>query len=121
MSPARIKPWKLVIVESPYGSPNYQQVEDNKIYARACLRDCLARHESPIASHLLLTQQGVLDDSDPHQRREGFEAGHAWIAVADEIVVYQDLGISAGMWRGIKAAEAARKPITYRYLYGDNR
>lgn len=109
---------KLVVLESPYSVKPGWLAEKTPAYARACLRDCITRGESPIASHLLLTQPGVLDDSDAEERRIGMEAGHAWIAVADAVVVYQDLGISSGMWTGIKAAEAHRKEIIYRSLYG---
>lgn len=113
--------WKLVVVESPYGSKKVSEVERNIDYAMACVRDCLLRNESPIASHLLLTQAGILDDNDPYQRDMGVEAGNAWIAVADAVVVYTDLGISVGMRAGITVAEAHRKDILYRSLNGNNR
>ena len=38
-------------------------VEENVAYARAAVRDSLLRGESPIASHLLYTQPGILKDS----------------------------------------------------------
>lgn len=117
MTVAASRKWKLVVLESPYGAGS----EEFREFARGCLRDCLARNESPIASHLLLTLPGVLDDADVHQRVMGIDAGNAWIAVADAVVVYQDLGISAGMWKGIRTAEAHRKEIIYRSLYGDSR
>lgn len=113
--------WKLVVLESPYAAATQEEFDKNKAFARACLRDCLSRNESPIASHLLLTQQGVLDDNDPDQRKVGIGAGHAWTAVADAVVVYTDLGISAGMRAGITVAEAHRKEIIYRVLNGDHR
>ena len=40
-------------------------------YARACVADCLRRGEAPIASHLLYTQPGVLDDDVPEERAQG--------------------------------------------------
>lgn len=113
--------WKLVVLESPYGVGTEAVIERNREFARACLRDCLARNESPIASHLLLTQSGVLDDADMHQRVMGIDAGNAWIAIADAVVVYEDFGISAGMRRGIVMAEAHRTEIIYRSLHGNNR
>lgn len=113
--------FKLVVLESPYRGNTEAMTQKNREYARACLRDCITRRESPIASHPLLTQMDVLDDKDEDERRLGMEAGHAWIAVADAVVVYQDLGISGGMWLGIKAAEAQRKEIIYRSLYVNNR
>lgn len=84
---------RLVIVESPYAGA----VEANIAYAKAAVRDCLARLEAPIASHLLLTQKGILDDQDPAQRRLGIEAGWAWYRVAEARVFYLDLGMSSGM------------------------
>ena len=65
---------KRVILESPYAG----DVERNVAYARACLRDSLLRGEAPIASHLLYTQPGVLDDQIPEERQMGIDAGLAW-------------------------------------------
>lgn len=90
--------WKLVVLESPYGGNTRDLIERHVKYAMACLRDCLERGESPIARHLLLTQRGVFDDKVPEERKHGIAAGNAWIAVSDAVVVYQDMGISAGMW-----------------------
>lgn len=103
---------KRVILESPFAG----NIQLNVAYAKLCVRDMLLRGEAPIASHLLFTQDGLLDDNKPEQRKLGIAAGHAWIEVADEIVVYGDLGISKGMELGIANAKAAGKPITYRYL-----
>lgn len=106
---------KRVILESPFAG----LVELNIAYAKLCIRDMLLRNEAPIASHLLFTQPGLLDDTKPEQRKLGIAAGHAWIEVADEVVVYGDLGISKGMELGIENARKAGKPITYRYLPKD--
>ena len=103
---------RLVILESPYAG----DVRANEIYARACLRDSLGRGEAPIASHLLYTQPGVLDDNDPHERQWGIDAGLAWRAVAEWSVVYEDLGVSSGMRYGIAAAEAAGLTVQRRTL-----
>ena len=84
---------RLVIIESPYAG----DVERNLRYARACLADSLARGESPLASHLLFTQPGVLDDTKPEERKRGIAAGFAWRGVADATVFYTDLGMSDGM------------------------
>jgi hypothetical protein len=56
--------------------------------------DSLLRGEAPIASHLLYTQPGVLNDQVADERRLGIEAGLAWLRAAKATVVYQDLGIS---------------------------
>jgi hypothetical protein len=111
---------RLVILESPYaGTP--EQVEENIKYARTCLRDCLLRNESPIASHLLYTQPGVLDDTVPEERSNGIEAGLAWREMADASVVYVDRGISKGMRHGIEAAKAAGLHVEYRKLFPSER
>ena len=58
---------RRVILESPYAG----SVEENVAYARAAVRDSLLRGESPIASHLLYTQPGILRDDVPDERRAG--------------------------------------------------
>lgn len=103
---------RLVILESPYAG----DVERNIAYARRCIRDALYRREAPIASHLLYTQPGVLDDDVPVERKLGIDAGLAWRAVAQASVVYTDLGISEGMKYGIAAAGSAGLPIEYRTI-----
>lgn len=103
---------RLVILESPFAG----DVEANIEYARACVHDSLSRGEAPIASHLLYTQPGVLDDDDPTERQWGIDAGLAWKAVAHGSVVYTDRGVSKGMEYGIKAALAAGIPVEYRTI-----
>ena len=103
---------RLVIVESPFAG----DVDANVNYARRCVRDSLLRGEAPIASHLLYTQPGVLDDGIPDERKHGIDAGLAWRAVAQASVVYTDRGISTGMKYGIAAAEAAGIPVEYRSI-----
>ena len=103
---------KLVIVESPYAG----DVEKNVEYARRCVRDSLLRGEAPIASHLLYTQPGILDDDIPAERQHGIDAGLAWRAVAQASVVYVDLGVSRGMEYGIAAAKDAGVPVEFRRL-----
>lgn len=103
---------KLVIIESPYAG----DIEANVEYARRCVRDSLSRGEAPIASHLLYTQPGILNDDDPDERQWGIDAGLAWRAVAEASVVYTDRGITKGMHYGIAAAEQAGIPIEYRSI-----
>lgn len=102
----------LVILESPYAG----DIETNLQYARACVKDALHRGEAPIASHLLYTQEGILDDHDPRERQLGIQAGLAWLAVAQRSVVYTDRGISPGMQQWIEAALRAGIPVEYRTL-----
>jgi len=103
---------RRVIVESPYAG----DIEANEAYARAALRDCLLRGEAPIASHLLYTQPGVLDDLIPEERTLGIEAGLVWGDTAEATVVYTDRGVSGGMRYGIARAEQLGRPIEYRTL-----
>lgn len=103
---------RRVILESPFAG----DVEANIEYARRCVRDSLARGEAPIASHLLYTQPGILNDLEPAERAWGIDAGLAWRAVAEASVVYTDRGISSGMRYGIAAAENAGIPVEYRQL-----
>lgn len=76
---------KRVILESPFAG-NWLQRWLNVRYARRCLRDALQRGEAPIASHLLYTQRGVLDDAKPAARQLGIDAGLAWKSVAQASV-----------------------------------
>lgn len=101
---------RLVVLESPYAG----DIEANVAYAREALADSLKRGEAPIASHLLFTQPGVLDDDNPAERQQGIDAGHAWYRNADACVVYIDRGTTAGMVVGIHRAEAYGIPIEYR-------
>lgn len=106
---------RLIILESPFAG----DIQRNKKYARACVRDSLLRGEAPLASHLLYTQAGILDDQTPSERRLGIEAGLAWGAVADATVVYHDLGISRGMEQGIARAQKEERLVEYRLLRGE--
>lgn len=107
---------RLVILESPYAGKTAEEINGNIEYARRCVRDSLMRGEAPIASHLLYTQPGILDDSIPVERMQGIAAGLAWRKVAEASVVYVDKGISQGMRYGIAAAEAAGLDIEIRRI-----
>ena len=100
-----------VIVESPFAGG-----WKNVLYSRRCVLDCLNRDESPYASHLLYTQKGMLDDTKPDERRKGIAAADGWLAVADRVVVYCDLGITRGMVIGIVKAARLGKPIQLRWI-----
>lgn len=101
-----------VVVESPFAG----EVARNIRYVRACLRDCLLRGEAPIASHALYTQEGILDDQKPDERKLGMEAGFTWNKLADKVVVYEDFGHSNGMKAGIEVANTHGIPVEYRTL-----
>lgn len=103
---------KLVIIESPYAG----DVEANVAYARDCMKDSILRGEAPIASHLLYTQPGVLDDEIPRERALGIDAGLAWRKVADLAVFYVDRGWSGGMESARKLYRAEGFPFVERSL-----
>ncbi len=105
-----------VILESPFAADTAQELQANIEYARKCVRDSLSRGEAPIASHLLYTQEGILDDTIPQEREWGINAGLAWKAVADASVVYTDRGISKGMEYGIAAAKKAGLTVEMRSI-----
>jgi len=102
-----------VILESPYEG----DIDKNVKYARECVRDSLRRGEAPIASHLLYTQEGILNDDVPHERQQGIDAGLAWKEVADLHVFYIDLGISPGMRYAMKYATDNKIPIDKRKIH----
>lgn len=102
----------LVILESPFAG----EVESNIQYARAAVRDSLLRGEAPIASHLLYTQPGILNDDIKEERQHGINAGLAWGRVAEKTVVYTDKDVSRGMICGIQRAVDEGRPIEFRTL-----
>jgi hypothetical protein len=104
--------YRLVLLESPYAG----DVDGNVQYARRCVRDCILRGDAPIASHLLYTQAGILDDTVHAEREHGMAAGWAWLEAVDAVVVYTDRGISEGMRRGVVLAIAMGVPVEYRQL-----
>ncbi len=103
---------KLVVIESPYAG----DVEANLAYAKRCVLDCLRRGESPYASHLFFTQEGILDDLVPEERKLGIEAGFAWGRVADVVAFYIDLGWSRGMLAGYREAMSRGAVIEFRSI-----
>ena len=103
---------RLVILESPYAG----DIERNIKYARMCIKNSLSLGESPIASHLLYTQEGILDDTVPGERILGIRAGLAWLKVAEASVIYADYGITSGMEQGALAAQKQGLPIEYRRI-----
>lgn len=107
---------RRVVIESPYAGATPEAIAENVKYARACVRDSLMRGEAPIASHLLHTQDGILRDGVPEERRLGINAGHEWIPVADLVAIYTDCGMSAGMKAGLQMALNNRVRCEYRSL-----
>ena len=129
---------KRVMIESPF-APREEDIESmingvlggdrssaykllvnrNIRYARACMRDALLRGEAPYASHLLYTQEGVLDDQVPDERMLGINTGFAYRDAVELTAVYTDLWMSGGMKAGIADAEEKGRPVEYRELGSD--
>ena len=101
-----------VIIESPYAG----EVRDNLEYARLCVKDSLDKGEAPLASHLLYTQPGILDDFNQAERDKGIEAGLTWMKSADKVIYYIDNGMSIGMKYSLLYAKLLEKKIEYRKL-----
>jgi hypothetical protein len=103
---------RRVLLESPYAG----DVEHNLEYARRCVRDSVLRGEAPIASHLLYTQAGILDDNVPEERNLGIAAGLAWLIHADAMVLYIDQGMSPGMRAAMREAQIHGVPTELRSI-----
>jgi hypothetical protein len=106
---------KRVIIESPYAG----NVAVNLAYARRCMSDSLDRGEAPFASHLLYTQQGILDDKIDAQRKLGIAAGLVWGKAAELTAVYVDRGVSPGMIFGIKSALELGRTVEVRSVLSE--
>lgn len=96
---------KIVDVESPYGSSDPNIIRRNILYARIACRHVLEQGNYPYASHLFFTQPGLLDDTDPHERQLGIDAGKSIIEKsATDSWFFLDLGESSGMTFGRQKA-----------------
>lgn len=114
---------KLVILESPYRGAGETKdlrlinTSKNVNYARRCVRDSLQRGEAPLASHLLYTQPGILDDEIPEERTLGIEAGFVWLPHVHFHIYYVDFGWSFGMIHALYDYTLPRKiPFKVRAL-----
>ncbi len=105
-----------VIIESPFGSPDFSIIRRNILYTRHAVRDSLERGEAPWCSHLFYPQPGILNDHDADERLWGFNAGLAWGDTALLRVVYDDLGVTDGMRMGIEHGLANEQTVEFRQL-----
>lgn len=103
---------KKTIIESPFAG----DVQTHIAYARRAMHDSLLRNEAPLASHLLYTQEGILDDNVPGERALGIEAGLVWGKEAELTAVYIDYGMSKGMEYGIERAKKEGRPVEIREI-----
>lgn len=104
--------YKLVILESPFADNEKLYID----YARAAVADSLGRGEAPIASHLLYTQPGILNDKIAEERAKGIAAGLAWLDKADQHVFYIDYGMSPGMNDAIRKSMRENRDIELRKI-----
>lgn len=107
---------RRVQILSPFRGNSTPERTRNMAYAQAAMLDCLGRDEAPFAPHLLYP--AVLDESEPEQRAQGISAGLEWLAVAEAVVVYGDLGVSVGMAAELRQAEVLGIPVERRSLTG---
>jgi len=105
---------RRIYLESPLHADTPEGLQRNREYLRRCMLDSMARNEAPFASHALYVQ--FLDDRVPAERETGITCGLAWGALAEVTVVYEDLGITPGMRRGIDGAWDAGRLIEYRQI-----
>ncbi len=108
---------RRVILETPFKGKDWTDTDENIRFARLCGHDSIACHnEAWFASHLLYTQEGVLNDRIPEERNLGIEGGFAWKEIADLTVVYINRGISRGMHFGVRKSIVLKQPVEYRVL-----
>ena len=103
---------ELVLLKSPYAG----DIERNIEYARMCMKDSFKRGEAPFASHLLYTQEGILNDGVKQERDLGIEAGLEWGKLAELTAVYIDYGITSGMQYGIENAYRNNRAVEFRKI-----
>lgn len=105
-----------VVIESPYAGKTEKDHEENVAYARRAMKDALTRGEAPLASHLLYTQPGILNDAVPNERQLGINAGLEWMRFANRVALYLDRGKSPGMKAAEEYARIIGVPVVERYL-----
>lgn len=103
----------VVIVETPYLYESDIVGVEYEIYLNRCLRDCLLRGESPIATHAMYTRPGILS------KCEGGLASEASDGLAEAVgvtVLYTDYGITSKMNLGLDRASFHGHDIFYREI-----
>jgi hypothetical protein len=103
---------KLVMIESPYAG----DIDKNVEYASRAMKDSISRGEAPLASHLLYTQEGILDDNTPKERRLGIKCGLEWSKHANFVAFYVDNGMSSGMISAKDYYDSIGKEYVFRTL-----
>lgn len=105
---------RLVYLASPWRAASAAQQAAHKAYLAECMLDSISRGEAPLAPHAMLPI--VLQDDIFVHRQRAMLIGRAWLAKADSLAAYCDLGISAGMQEEIDAARLAGTAVQLRQI-----
>ena len=105
----------FVIVESPFRAkggtgPDPQYL----VYLRRALRDSFNAGEHPFASHAFYPFW--LRESIPEERIAGIEFGYWYWPLAEQIVFYNDYGMSTGMQLAFDRAVHMKKRTSIRMI-----
>ena len=94
-----------------------QRYVKHVVYATECMRDSLARGEAPVVPHLQFTT--TYDASIQCERDIGRNATQELVRACARVVLYSDLGISAGMREVERMARIFGKEVEKRALKGN--
>lgn len=120
--------WMKEFIEGPkcvfIESPSYGDLSRNIKYAQRAMSDSLQRGEAPIVYYLLYPQYlhyqqaENIDDTDNRsvENKNSIRATLQWLTKSDELIVYEDYGITPSMLQGINHATRQNKKITYRKI-----
>ena len=106
----------LTIIESPFAGDSPLTIARHVRYARLAMADSISRGEAPLASHLLYTQDNILNDLIPEEREIGITCGYAWMCAAERVAIYTDFGHSPGMLLALTTAQTLNLTVEYRRL-----
>jgi len=105
---------KPVFLASPFSAPDAQTLRRHINYAKRAAEHSILQGEAPFIPHLLYPR--FLDDNLPDSRELAIAMGTAWLARAEALVVYADLGLSPGMSAEISVAALLKLPTEIRYI-----
>ena len=98
----------LTIIESPFAGDSPVTISRHVRYARLAMADSISRGEAPFASHLLYTQDNILNDLIPEEREIGITCGYAWMSAADKVAIYTDFGHSTRMRLAVERLQTSQ-------------
>lgn len=107
-------PRKLVMIECPYGTEDPAKRELYERYAKMCLKDSLRRGEAPFAGQMFYAK--LLNTHVAPEKDVGLVSHMSWIAVADIVAIYTDLGISPSMQIAINVATIKNRQMRFRSI-----